>query len=59
MAEKTRVCTCEKCGNESEMLISCQWVDKEESPGHVVKVQQETLTCAHCGNEADMIISPE
>ena len=32
MADKVEVCMCEKCGNEAEMTISCQWVDVQAHP---------------------------
>ncbi len=47
---------CEKCGNEAEMVVSCQWVDVRVPSGEVKKRQKETWTCKVCGNEADMII---
>lgn len=56
MTEKVQVCTCEKCGNEAEMTISCQLVDVEGPSGEVEKKQKETRTCKVCGNEADMIV---
>ncbi len=56
MADKVEVCTCEKCGNEAEMTISCQWVDVKTPSGEIKKKQQETRTCKVCGNEANMII---
>lgn len=59
MTEKKRVCTCAKCGNEAEMLIRCEWVDVEKSPGSFTKEQKETITCTLCGNEADMIVNSE
>jgi hypothetical protein len=56
MADKIEVCMCEKCGNEAEMTISCQWVDVQAPSGETQKKQKETRTCKVCGNEADMII---
>jgi hypothetical protein len=47
---------CEKCGNEAEMTISCQWVGVQAATGKTQKKQKETRTCKVCGNEADMII---
>lgn len=67
--EKTvkRVCTCEKCGNESEMIVHCSIVLPEEEgaaaeiPATVKSVDggepgkmRGTGVCQHCGNEADM-----
>jgi hypothetical protein len=59
MADKVEVCTCEKCGNEAEMTVSCQWIEVKEPTGEVKKKQRETRTCKNCGNEADMIIDFE
>jgi len=56
MADKIEVCMCEKCGNESEMTVSCQWVDVQASSGEIRKKQKETRTCSVCGNEADLIV---
>jgi hypothetical protein len=47
---------CEKCGNEAEMTISCQWIETQGPAGETSKKQKETRTCKVCGNEADMII---
>lgn len=56
-----RVCTCEKCGNEAEMTISCTLEAVEEA----AKVPEEkpaprkekaTYVCKNCGNEADIWI---
>lgn len=56
MAEKKQICSCEKCGNEAEMTITCELVDVETKPGVVEKKQKETRVCSVCGNEANMII---
>ena len=56
MSEKREVCTCTKCGNEAEMVVTCEFVDIEEAPGTVKKKEKQTRTCTVCGNEADMII---
>jgi hypothetical protein len=53
---KVEVCQCEKCGNEAEMTVTCQFVEVETPAGKVEKKQQETRTCSVCGNEANMII---
>ena len=55
----TQVCTCENCGNEAEMILSCTWVDldeKIEKPQNrwPNKEEHATGTCTHCGNEADI-----
>jgi hypothetical protein len=62
--EKTvkRVCTCEKCGNESEMTVHCSLVAVEDEPAAEAKAPKApeprrahgTGVCTHCGNEADM-----
>ena len=62
-----RVCTCEKCGNESEMIVHCSIVlpgeeggeaeipatVKSADPGEPEKMRG-TGVCKHCGNEADL-----
>jgi hypothetical protein len=53
---KREVCSCENCGNEAEMTITCQMVEVEEAPEVVKKKQLEHRVCSVCGNEADMII---
>lgn len=53
-----KVCKCENCGNEAEMVVTCTLEEEEaaqaapekESPTRV----KGTGTCTHCGNEADM-----
>ena len=56
MNDKVEVCMCEKCGNEAEMTVSCQWIEVPTKSGETKKKQKETRTCKVCGNEADMII---
>jgi transcription elongation factor Elf1 len=56
MADKVEVCTCDKCGNEAEMTVSCQLIEVREPSGEMKKKQKETRTCKVCGNEADMVI---
>lgn len=56
MTEKREVCKCTNCGNEAEMIVTCELVSVEVSPGAVQDKQKETRTCTVCGNEADMII---
>lgn len=57
-----KVCKCENCGNEAEMVVTCTLVEAEESrssdaaektPNELRRVKG-TGTCSHCGNEADM-----
>lgn len=61
MAEEKKfkqVCTCEKCGNEAEMIVTCEWVEVEEaekkkdSKGEPARVKG-TGTCTRCGNEVE------
>lgn len=57
MAEKkVQVCHCDKCGNEAEMTVTCEWVELKKESGEVKKAQLENRVCKVCGNEADMII---
>jgi transcription elongation factor Elf1 len=58
-----RVCKCEHCGNEAEMVVTCTLVGEEEDAAPAeAKADPEkhhhrvkgTGTCSHCGNEADM-----
>lgn len=60
-----RVCKCEKCGNEAEMVVTCSLVEEESAVPAELKADSEkhhhhrvkgTGTCSHCGNEADMWI---
>ena len=58
-----QICSCVKCGNESEMEFTCSLVEyeraekekKTEKPDDEVRVKAKG-TCLHCGNEADMWI---
>ncbi len=67
MAEKKfrQVCHCEKCGNEAEMMITCELVPEDippEAEKKDVRVSAEKTgdsvagraVCSHCGAEADM-----
>jgi transcription elongation factor Elf1 len=57
--ERREVCKCEQCGNEAEMVVTCELlpVDDEQKKAAGVKQQErKTFTCSHCGNEADMIV---
>jgi hypothetical protein len=72
VAETTRkksfkqVCTCEKCGNEAEMIITCTLAPDEEatvanrSHKAVQKPVREQragqASCTHCGNEAEILV---
>ncbi len=56
-ANKTMVCTCEKCGNEAEMTIKCEEVVVPgKAAGPSGKAQRRTVVCSRCGNEADLLI---
>jgi hypothetical protein len=61
MADQTKrveVCKCENCGNEAEMVVTCELLPP--SPGEAAaatgKREKKTFTCVNCGNEADLII---
>jgi hypothetical protein len=56
MAEKIEQCQCEKCGNEAEMVVTCQMIEVQTPSGETKKKQRETRTCKVCGNEADLIV---
>jgi hypothetical protein len=56
MSEKREQCQCTKCGNEAEMIVTCELVDITEPSGAVKKKEKQTRVCTVCGNEADMII---
>jgi hypothetical protein len=62
-----QVCSCENCGNEAEMVITCELPDEDtdedmQHPDHIPKKDVDTpkgkvkgsAVCTHCGNEADM-----
>jgi hypothetical protein len=61
-----QVCTCENCGNEAEMIITCSLEPDEDGSTpkaeHIHEsqpAQKQRLgqaTCTHCGNEAEIII---
>lgn len=59
-----KVCKCENCGNEAEMMITCSLeADDRPAPGDAQASQppqkQQTKghgVCTHCGNEADIWI---
>ena len=64
---KKKVCKCENCGNEAEMVVTCSLPDAEAEDEAVSgsnsmqetepeKRVMGTATCTHCGNEADMWI---
>ena len=61
-----QVCTCENCGNEAEMIITCSLEPHEEAAAaHAAHTAAEKpaqkqrpgqATCTHCGNEADILV---
>jgi hypothetical protein len=60
--QKKKVCKCENCGNEAEMVVTCTLADakpKQLSPSKDAETSKKvmgTAVCSHCGNEADMWI---
>ena len=72
MAEKTpkktfrQVCTCEHCGNEAEMIITCSLEPVEDdstqkttagqAAKHAHKKVPGQATCTRCGNEAEILV---
>lgn len=64
--EKRRVCRCEHCGNEAEMVLACALKDIEAAntepaapsrkPAETPRQVKAKGTCSHCGNEAEMWI---
>jgi len=61
-----QVCTCQNCGNEAEMIITCSLESVEETsevqvaPGSEPQAEKNQVpgqaTCTHCGNEAEIIV---
>lgn len=60
-----QVCTCEKCGNEAEMVVTCTLQETDTTspetdavdalePGQSPSQIKGTGTCSTCGNEADV-----
>jgi hypothetical protein len=61
-----QVCTCQNCGNEAEMIITCSLEPDEstatvraahavvEKPAH--KQRPGQAACTHCGNEAEILV---
>ncbi len=62
MAEKRQmveVCSCENCGNEAEMVVTCELIpveDVQKKAAGVEKQEKRSFTCTNCGNEADTIV---
>lgn len=59
MAEKREMCSCTNCGNEAEMVVTCQLVEVRDTDDTLKKKEKKTRTCTVCGNEADMIVDLE
>jgi DNA-directed RNA polymerase subunit M/transcription elongation factor TFIIS len=61
-----QVCTCQNCGNEAEMIVTCSLEPVEEAPKAQVASGNEPqsekhqipgqATCTHCGNEAEILV---
>ena len=60
-----QVCTCENCGNEAEMIITCTLEpipensaestdDQHAKPEETKQRVKGSGTCTQCGNEADI-----
>lgn len=54
-----QVCKCENCGNEAEMVVTCQLVHEapmaeKAAPKAPTQRAKGVGVCTHCGNEADM-----
>jgi hypothetical protein len=62
MSEKKfkHLCQCTNCGNEAEMVVTCELADESsevKTPKVVSKAQGKTkghAVCTHCGGEADI-----
>ena len=63
-----QTCTCENCGNEAEMIITCTLAETDEpETAHPDENKQKngapkqkvkgSATCSHCGNEADIWVN--
>ena len=60
-----QVCTCENCGNEAEMIITCSWEPINEDSAASTDDQHAehkepkqkvkgSGTCTQCGNESEI-----
>ena len=56
METRIEECHCDKCGNEAEMTITCESIEREDRSGAKKKVQQEIRTCSFCGDEVVTVI---
>ena len=53
------VCSCENCGNEAEMVVTCEFIpveDVQKKAAGVEKQEKRSFTCTNCGSEADTIV---
>jgi transcription elongation factor Elf1 len=61
-----QICTCQNCGNEAEMIVTCSLEPVEEAfeaqvaPGGEPQSEKKQVpghaTCTHCGNEAEILV---
>jgi ribosomal protein S14 len=61
-----QICTCENCGNEAEMIVTCSLEPDEEvstmqaaqsvAEKPARKQRPGQATCTHCGNEAEILV---
>ena len=62
MTEKRQmmeVCKCENCGNEAEMVVTCEFIPVEDATKKaegIEKQEKKSFTCTSCGSEADTIV---
>ena len=62
MTEKRQmmeVCKCENCGNEAEMIVTCELIpveDEAKKAEGVEKQEKKSFSCTNCGSEADTIV---
>ncbi len=60
MAKKTeiikRTCQCTHCGNEAEMMITCELIENSAQSQTPPARRKGHAVCSHCGAEADMWI---
>ncbi len=62
MTEKRQmmeVCKCENCGNEAEMIVTCELIpveDEAKKAEGVEKQEKKSFSCTSCGSEADTIV---
>ena len=57
--EMMEVCSCENCGNEAEMVVTCELIPVEDMKKKAAggeKQEKRSFTCTNCGSEADTIV---